>query len=158
MRIEIDQINIGGRQVGVVNLRTALADVRKLDLKEPDDIKSRLLDILKEFNYLPPGTEASYGDALYREYIRSSGENVHDDSSEMEILILGPGCPRCDEMYGRVITVAAEMGLAADIRHEKDLKKIGDYGTIATPALIVNGRIRSMGKVPSKEELRNILS
>lgn len=158
MKNEIDQISVGGRRVGVVNLKKALADVRKLDLNEPEDIKARLLDAIKQFNYFPPGTEESYGDALYREYRKFPGDVTRDETSGLEIVILGPGCPRCDELMNRVLTVAVEMGLAADIRHEKDLKKIGDYGPVSTPALIVNGRIKLMGKVPSKEELRDILS
>jgi small redox-active disulfide protein 2 len=139
-------------------LGEALARVRSLNLEEPEDIKVRLLDIIRESNYVPPGSEKSYEEALYREYRRSAGESVQDDSPVLEILILGPGCPRCDELHGRVMTVAAEMGLAADIRQVKDLKEMADYGPVSTPALVVNRRVKLMGRVPSKEELRDMLS
>ncbi len=158
MNVDLDQITIGGRKVGIIGLKKALARLKMLNLKEPVDIKSKLLELIRESNYVPSGFEKSYEDALYREYRRFSGDNVQDEFSGMEILILGPGCPRCDELKARVMTVAAEMGLGADISHVRDFGEIGKYGPVTTPALVINGRVKLMGKVPSIEELKDILS
>ena len=158
MNDDLDQITIGGRKVGIIGLKNALAQLKMLNLKEPVDIRSKLLELIKESNYVPSGFEKSYEDALYEEYRRFSGEKVEDEFSGLEILILGPGCRRCDELKARVMTVAAEFELAADIRHVEDLEEIGKYGPVTTPALVINGRVRMMGKVPSFEELKDILA
>jgi small redox-active disulfide protein 2 len=72
----------------------------------------------------------------------------------MEIRILGPGCPRCEEVYKRMITVLAEMNIAADVQKITDMKKIIEYKIMATPGVIINGKIKSTGKVPAKEEIK----
>ncbi len=72
----------------------------------------------------------------------------------MEIRILGPGCPRCQEVEKRTIDVLAEMNIAADVQKITDLKKIAEYKIMATPGLIINGKIKCSGKIPAKSEIR----
>jgi protein-disulfide isomerase len=47
----------------------------------------------------------------------------------------------------------AELNLAGDIEHIRDVKEIGKYGVMGTPALIINGKVKSVGKVPPKSKL-----
>ncbi|NIR50878.1 thioredoxin family protein [candidate division KSB1 bacterium] len=75
----------------------------------------------------------------------------------MEIRVLGPSCRACDKVYRDTKTVLAELGKAADLEHIRDLKEIGRYGMMATPALIVNGKVKSSGKIPSKKQLKKWL-
>ncbi len=72
----------------------------------------------------------------------------------MEIRILGPGCPRCNEVEKRTINVLAEMNIAADVQKITDLKKIAEHKIFATPGLIINGKIKCSGRIPSKEEIK----
>jgi small redox-active disulfide protein 2 len=72
----------------------------------------------------------------------------------MKIRILGPGCPRCQEVAKRTIDVLAEMDTAADVEKVTDLKKIAEYRVLMTPGLVINGKVKSVGKVPSKDEIR----
>lgn len=72
----------------------------------------------------------------------------------MEIKILGIGCPRCTEVEKRVTDVLAEAGVAADVRKVKDIKLFISMGVFSTPGLIINGKVKSQGKIPSKEEIR----
>ena len=72
----------------------------------------------------------------------------------MEIRILGSGCPRCEEVMKRTIDVLAELGLAADVQKITDLVKIAEYKVIATPGLVIDGKVKSVGKIPSKEEIK----
>ena len=72
----------------------------------------------------------------------------------MEIRILGPGCPRCDEVFKRTINALAEMNIAADLQKVTDLKKIAEYKVIVTPGLVINGKVKSLGTIPSKEEIK----
>lgn len=72
----------------------------------------------------------------------------------MEIRVLGPGCPRCHEVEKRTRDVLAEMDLPADLQLVTDIKKIAEYRVFSTPGVIINGVIKSQGKIPSKAEIK----
>ncbi|UCE20484.1 MAG: thioredoxin family protein [Gemmatimonadota bacterium] len=71
----------------------------------------------------------------------------------MEIKILGPGCARCDKLEQDVRTILTELNIAAEVLHVRDPMAIADYGIIGTPALVVNGIIKSAGKVPNRDDI-----
>lgn len=73
----------------------------------------------------------------------------------MEIRILGPGCPRCSEVKKRTINALAELNVAADLQKVTDIKKISEYKIFATPGLVINGKVKSSGRIPSLEEIKN---
>ncbi|MBC2693760.1 MAG: thioredoxin family protein [Desulfobacteraceae bacterium] len=52
----------------------------------------------------------------------------------------------------------SEMNLLADMEHVTDVKEIGKYGVMGTPALVINGKVMSVGKVPAKEKIKEWLS
>ena len=71
----------------------------------------------------------------------------------MEIKILGPGCPKCGQTEKIVKEVAAEAGVEAQIEKVTDIMKIMTFGVISTPAVVVDGEVKSVGKIPKKEEI-----
>ena len=72
----------------------------------------------------------------------------------MEIRILGASCARCNEVEKRTIDVLAEMNIAADVQKITDLKKIAEYRVFVTPALVINDKLKSSGKIPAKSEIK----
>ncbi len=72
----------------------------------------------------------------------------------METKILGPGCPKCQQTEKVVKEAAAEAGVAADIEKVTDTMKIAGYGVFGTPAVVVDGEVKSVGKIPKKEDVR----
>jgi small redox-active disulfide protein 2 len=72
----------------------------------------------------------------------------------MEIRILGPGCPRCGEVEKRTINALAELNIGADVQKVTDIKKISEYKIWATPALVINGKVKCAGRIPSLEEIK----
>lgn len=72
----------------------------------------------------------------------------------MEIKILGPGCPRCHEVEKRTINALAELNVAADVEKVTDIKKIMAYGILSTPGLVINGKVKSSGRIPRVEEIK----
>jgi small redox-active disulfide protein 2 len=72
----------------------------------------------------------------------------------MEIKILGPGCAKCHQVEKIVKEAVAETGLDADIEHVTDFKRIAEYGVFSTPSVVVDGEVKSVGKVPKKEEIK----
>ena len=74
-----------------------------------------------------------------------------------EIKILGPGCPRCEELFSRVKTVARELNLDCKIAKVSDINEIAAYGIMMTPALVVDGQVKCVGKIPPSDELKSML-
>ena len=76
----------------------------------------------------------------------------------MEIKVLGPGCPKCQQTEKVVKEAVSETGVAADVEKVTDLMKIAGYGVFGTPAVVVDGEVKSVGKVPSKEDVKSWLN
>ena len=75
----------------------------------------------------------------------------------MDIKILGPGCAKCEKTAQRVSEAAAECGVTASIEKVKDVMKIAGYGVFGTPAVVVDGEVKCVGKVPAKDEIKTWL-
>ena len=76
----------------------------------------------------------------------------------MDIKILGTGCPRCQELEKRVIDTLAELNIAANVEKVTELKKFAAMGIFMTPGLVIDGKVVAQGKIPSKDELKKLLS
>jgi small redox-active disulfide protein 2 len=76
---------------------------------------------------------------------------------EMEIKILGSGCAKCVKLYENASAAVREAGIEANIEKVTDMAKIASYGVMSMPALVVDGSIASMGRVPSKEQIKMLL-
>jgi small redox-active disulfide protein 2 len=75
----------------------------------------------------------------------------------MEIKVLGPGCANCKKAEEIVREAVAEAGVAADVEKVTDLMKIAGYGVFGTPAVVVDGEVKSVGKIPKKEDVKSWL-
>lgn len=76
----------------------------------------------------------------------------------MKIQILGTGCAKCAKLAELAEQAAREMGLDFEIVKVKDLNEIVAFGVMMTPALAVDGTVKSSGKVPSLDELKKLLA
>jgi small redox-active disulfide protein 2 len=72
----------------------------------------------------------------------------------MEINVLGPGCPKCGEVEKRVKNALAELNVAADVEKITDIKKMMSFGIFGTPGLVINGKVKSTGRIPRIEEIK----
>jgi small redox-active disulfide protein 2 len=72
----------------------------------------------------------------------------------MEIKVLGPGCPRCEETGERIRAAVQESGVEGTIEKVKDAMEIAKHGVFMTPAVVIDGEVKSVGKIPEKEEIR----
>ena len=75
----------------------------------------------------------------------------------MKIEVLGSGCQRCHMLAEQTEAVLKEMGLTGEIEHVTDLKRIMQYRVLSTPALVIDGQVKSAGRMPSAEEIRQWL-
>jgi small redox-active disulfide protein 2 len=123
-----------------------------------NDIRVELLNRLSKRNYIPQGAKGTYGEAFLREFNKFLGRPYEERApEELEIKVLGRGCARCDSLEQLLMEVMAEMGLAANVEYVTDLKEIGKYGLMGTPALLISGKVMSVGSVPPKERIKKWL-
>jgi small redox-active disulfide protein 2 len=73
------------------------------------------------------------------------------------VKVLGTGCAKCDKLTASVNAALAQLGKSIEVEHVKDLKQIVAFGVMRTPALVINGKVKSVGKVPNVDELKELL-
>ncbi len=71
----------------------------------------------------------------------------------MEIKVLGPGCPKCQQTEKVVQEAVAESGTNAQVEKVTNVMDIARYGVFGTPAVVVDGQVKSVGKIPKKEDV-----
>ncbi len=76
----------------------------------------------------------------------------------MEIKILGTGCPKCKTLEKLTRDVVEQNGLDATVVKVEDIMEIMKYGVMTTPALVVNGKVEVKGRVPSADEIKQLLT
>ena len=76
----------------------------------------------------------------------------------MEIKILGPGCPKCKSLEKLTREVVEKNVIDATITKVEDIIEIMKYGIMTTPALVVNEKVEIKGRVPSADEIKQILT
>ena len=76
----------------------------------------------------------------------------------MEIKILGPGCSNCKALDKMTREVVEKHGINATVTKVEDIMEIMKYGVMTTPALVVDEKVLVKGRVPSAEEIRQLLT
>ena len=76
----------------------------------------------------------------------------------MKIEVLGAGCKKCHALAELAERALKEVGAEGEVEHVTDLKRIMAYGVMATPALVVDGKVKAAGRLPSIEELKGWLA
>ena len=72
--------------------------------------------------------------------------------------ILGTGCPKCKKLAENVEASAKEFGIEFEIEKVTDINEIMKFGVMMTPALAVDGEVKVVGKVPSTDEINQMLA
>ncbi|MCP4262490.1 MAG: thioredoxin family protein [Planctomycetes bacterium] len=74
-----------------------------------------------------------------------------------KIQILGTGCPKCKKLAENAQAAVQELGIEFEVEKITDINKIMSFGVMMTPALAIDGEIKSVGKVLSQDEISKIL-
>jgi len=75
----------------------------------------------------------------------------------MKIEILGMGCPKCKMLYENAQTAVKEAGVKAEVVKVDDMDQIIGYGVMMMPALVIDGEVKTSGKIPSSGEIKKWL-
>ena len=84
-------------------------------------------------------------------------EQAETEKDGQGVKILGGGCDKCNQLESATIQALSELGMDTAIDHVRDFEKIAAYGVMTTPALVVDGKVVSYGKVLKKDEVIEIL-
>lgn len=76
---------------------------------------------------------------------------------EKNVKVLGGGCPKCNALEAVTKEALAELGMDTEVEHVTDFAQIATYGVMSTPALVVDGKVVSVGKVLSKADVVKLL-
>ena len=151
---EVAKIRVGKFTVGIVGWQAAVEETAQKEFSSDEEIAAHLLQALKKKNYLPPKSAEDYAQAFLREYKKSTGEAFEvGEFHGLEVKILGPGCPNCDKLEQMIFRVMADSNIAGDVEHVRDLAEIANYGLVPTPALVINGKIKSSGRLPQERQV-----
>lgn len=151
-------VRVGGTHVGLIGLK-AIFEELKGKSKEPDSIlMEMLIEKIGKKNYIPHSVREEYKISLFREFKKFLGEKVEEERSGfIEVAILGPGCYSCNKLEQDVMAVLSETDIQASLIHITDPKIMAQYGIVITPALIINGKVKSKGTLPSKSQIKKWL-
>ncbi len=75
-----------------------------------------------------------------------------------QIKVLGPGCPKCEKLLEQTKKAVSDLGLDCTVEKVSDIQQIVSYGVMMTPALVVDDVVKVVGKVPSADEIKNMLA
>jgi small redox-active disulfide protein 2 len=152
---EITQISVGGHRTGIMGLKLVLESVVRDFAGRPEpEIRAALMERLGKSNYIVPSARAAYEAAFFREYQKFTGDPLSaGPAGPIQIKVLGQGCPSCDKLEQDVMSILAELGIAADLEHLRDIREIASYGVMGSPALVIDGKVVAAGKIPSKNQL-----
>jgi small redox-active disulfide protein 2 len=73
------------------------------------------------------------------------------------IQVLGPGCAKCEQLKQNVDEAVTLAGVEATVEKVSDINAIVGFGVMTTPAIAIDGEVKSVGKVLSAEQIRELL-
>jgi len=76
----------------------------------------------------------------------------------MKIEILGTGCPKCKKLFELTNEAVKKLGIQAEVTKVEKIQDIMNYGVMMTPALAIDGQVKTSGKLPNKAEIVSILT
>jgi small redox-active disulfide protein 2 len=80
-------------------------------------------------------------------------QNKDKKERKMVVKILGPGCVRCHETERLIKEAVTENQVDAQVEKVTDIKEIAKYGVLSVPAVVIDGRIKCVGRIPKKQEI-----
>lgn len=157
MKHDVRQIRVGKHDFGIIGLNDAIEKVAAAHQGAPDDvIADALLEALKKHNYITDNMKDAYKQAFLREYRKYFGLPVtasDGENDELTVTVVGAGCSRCENLEMEIMMVLSELELPARVDRVVDLKEIAKMGIVSTPAVLIKGKVKCSGVVPSKSQL-----
>jgi len=146
----VSQVLVGLHRVGLVGLRQACAKVAATGLTDREEIVDLLLAELAADNFIPEGQQDDYRTALWREYLRSVGEDFSEFFSEIEVTLRGEE----GEVRDRLADLCASVLADFEVRPAVEFEAADDEGPY--PQLVIGDSVVASG-LPSRKVLKSII-
>ncbi|MFZ5596028.1 MAG: thioredoxin family protein [Bacillota bacterium] len=149
-------LKIGNSTIGILGLEGAMEEVASMGPLTDDQLAAELLSRIKRSNYIPDSARDAYAEALTAEYKKFAASRTgapEGSENGLVIKVLGPGCKNCRALESEVNKALAELGADARVEKVESPEKIAGLGILMTPGLIINGKIKSTGRVPKMKEI-----
>jgi len=146
----VSQVLVGLHRVGMVGLRKACAKVTSAGLTEREEIVDLLVAELAADNYIPKDQQVDYRTALWREYLRSAGEDFSNFFSEIEVTLRGEAGEERDRLADLCASVLAEFELRPVVAFESA------EDDCSNPQLVIGDTVVASG-LPSRKVLKAII-
>jgi small redox-active disulfide protein 2 len=75
-----------------------------------------------------------------------------------KLIVLGPGCPRCEKLATATKEAADQLGIEYELEKITDIKRFVEFGVMMTPGLVVDGDVKVQGSVPPIDEIKTMLA
>jgi small redox-active disulfide protein 2 len=75
----------------------------------------------------------------------------------MRMQVLGTGCAKCKKLKENAETAAKDLGVEASVEKVEDINEITSYGVMMTPALVIDGQVKAVGKVLTVDDIKKML-
>lgn len=156
---DVTQIRVKGNLVGIIGMKNIMAAMATDYQQKSDEvIGAEMVRRLAVKNYIPDSARADYAKALVREFRKFLGQPVEEEAvTELRVIILGEGCAQCSRLEMDVREVMAQMNAPGEMMHITDVREIGKFGVMGTPALVINEKVASVGIIPDKKKIRQWL-
>ncbi|MCX5801850.1 MAG: thioredoxin family protein [Candidatus Eisenbacteria bacterium] len=155
---DIKAITIAGTSVGMMGLNSVFGELKASGKEPSDELGTALVEMARKHNYIPDAARAEYARALLREYRRYLGQDVPEEKPQgLSIKILGMGCSSCEALASNVRSALTKLNVAAEVEHVREPRRIAECGVLGVPALIINGKVVSVGKALSTEQVIGLL-
>ncbi len=151
-------ILVGDMQIGLVGLKGIFEELKNSRGTPEPELKAMLVEKVGQKNYIASSVRQEYERALFREFRKFLGEKVEEERGGfLEVVILGLGCYSCNKLEQDVMAVLSETGIQAGLNHVSDPALMAQYGILSTPALIINGKVKSAGTLPGRSTIKKWL-
>ena len=149
---------VGNTQVGLIGLKDIFEEFRSQRGAPESELKQLLVERAGKTNYIPSSVKGEYEKALFREFKKFLGEKVEEEKRQfIEVVLLGLGCFSCHQLEKDIMAVLSETGIKASFNFITDPSLMSQYGILPTPALIINGKLKSKGNIPLKSQIKKWL-
>ncbi len=149
---------LGNTQVGLMGLKAVFEELKDRRSESESALKELLVERVGKENYIPNSVREEYKRGLFREFKRFLGEKVEEEKRQvLEVVLLGLGCFSCHQLERDVMAVLSETRIKASFNFITDPNLMTQYGILPMPALIINGKVKSKGAVPTKSMIKKWL-
>ena len=149
---------VGNTQVGLIGLKGIFEELKSQRNQPETTLKEMLVERAKEKNYIAPSIKKEYEKVLFREFKKFLGEKVEEERKDfLEVILLGLGCFSCHQLEKDIMAALSETGVQASFNFITDSSLMTQYGDLPMPALIINGKVKAKGAVPTKLQVKKWL-